>query len=227
MSMCDIAVLTSITGAKDHLRDDQCTDGAKFIAYVSPKHGSSVWEERPAYDRFRSHRRNSRAPKILSHHFCDTEYSIWIDGNIALRLEPNRLVEAYLDGYDLAVFRHPNRNCIFKEAAVCIELGLDDPDVIRRQVSEYADAGYAENSGLAEANVVIRRHTSHVIEFNSRWWAEYCTHSVRDQLSFMYSANQTGLRINWITPSVFTGHQYFHGVAHLTAQPEPNSGAYG
>jgi hypothetical protein len=222
--MSDIVVLTSITGGKDHLRDDQCTEGAQFIAYVSSEFGSKVWKERPAYDRFHSHRRNSRAPKILSHHFCDAEYSIWIDGNVALRVGPYHLVETYLNGYDLAVFRHPDRNCIFEEAATCIECGLDDPDIIRGQVRRYADAGYAKNLGLAEANVIIRRHTNHIIEFNRTWWAEYCTHSVRDQLSFMYSINKTGVRINWITPTVFTGHEYFHGVAHLTAQPEPGRG---
>ena len=88
--MSDITVLTSITAGKDQLRDDQCTTGAKFTAYVSEEHCSKLWEQRPAYDRFRSARRNSRAPKILSHQFCDTEYSIWLDGNLALRIDPPR-----------------------------------------------------------------------------------------------------------------------------------------
>ena len=38
--MSDITVLTSITAGKDHLRDDHCTGGAKFIAYVSADHQS-------------------------------------------------------------------------------------------------------------------------------------------------------------------------------------------
>jgi hypothetical protein len=219
--MNQIAVLTSITGGKDHLRDDQCIDGARFIAYVSPEFGSSVWEERPAYNRFHSDRRNSRAPKILSHQFCDEEYSIWIDGNIALRTDPARLVTEFLRECDFAVFRHPLRNCIYEEAATCIELGLDDPEIINRQVRKYAAAGYARNMGLAEANVIIRRHTDRVIEFNKTWFAEYCMHSVRDQISLMYAAAKTGLRIDWISPTVFTGNKYFHGVGHLTAQPEP------
>ena len=44
--MSDITVLTSITAGKDHLRDDHCTGGAKFIAYVSADHQSEVWEQR-------------------------------------------------------------------------------------------------------------------------------------------------------------------------------------
>jgi hypothetical protein len=221
IKMPNITVLTSITAGKDLLRDDQCTEGANFIAYVSEHHESKVWEQRPAYDRFRSARRNSRVPKILSHQFCETEYSIWLDGNIALRVDPVRLVETWLGDYDFAVFRHPERKCIYEEAINCIGYGADDPEVINRQVRKYANDGYAKDLGLAEANVIIRRHSNHVIEFNNTWWSEYCVHCVRDQLGFMYSAKKTGLRINWIMPSVFTGNENFHGVKHLTPRPEP------
>ena len=219
--MPEITVLTSITAGKDHLRDDQCTGGATFIAYVSEYQGSKIWEQRPAYDRFRSARRNSRIPKILSHQFCDTQYSIWLDGNIALRVDPAQLVETWLQNHDFAVFRHPQRNCIYEEAADCIRYGADDPDIIDKQVKKYAGDGYATNLGLAEANVIVRRHSNQVVEFNNAWWAEYCIHCVRDQLSFMYIAKKIGLRINWITPSVFTGNAHFHGVRHLTPRPEP------
>ena len=219
--MADISVLTSITAGKDHLRDDQCTGGATFIAYVSAEHPSEVWEQRPAYDHFRSARRNSRAPKILSHQFCDTEYSLWLDGNIALRINPARLVEMWLGDCDFAVCRHPERDCIYEEAISCITYGADDPELIKRQVRKYAKEGYPNNFGLAEANVILRRHSSHVIEFNNTWWSEYCAHCVRDQLSFMYTVKKTALRINWITPSVFTGNPHFHGIAHLTPRPEP------
>jgi len=217
----DITVLTSITAGKDHLRDDQCTAGAIFLAYVSEKHRSVLWQQLPAYDRFGSARRNSRAPKILSHRFCETEYSIWLDANIALRIDPSVLVETWLQDYDFAVFRHPERDCIYEEALNCIAYGADDPQLINRQVRKYAKEGYPNNFGLAEANVIIRRHSKNVIEFNNAWWSEYCMHCVRDQLSFMYMVKKTGLQINWISPSVFTGNKHFHGVAHLTPRPEP------
>jgi len=217
----DITVLTSITGGKDNLRDDQCVGGAKFIAYVTQPRGSQIWEEKSAYDRFRSDRRNSRAPKILSHKFCSTEYSVWLDGNIALCVDPEQLVGEWLKDYDLAVFKHPDRDCVYDEARVCIEAGLDDPTVISAQIDKYAADNFARNQGLAECNVMVRRHTPKVIEFNNIWWGEYCVHSVRDQLSFMYAANKVGLRINWIVPTARTGNPYFKGAPHLTPQPEP------
>jgi hypothetical protein len=219
--MAAISVLTSITGGKDRLRDDQIVGEGRFIAYVSEPCQSTVWEERPAYDRFRSDRRNSRAPKILTHLFCDTECSIWIDGNIALRTDPASLAEKWLADHDFAVIRHPDRQCLYAEAAVCLELGLDDPDVINEQIRKYAANGYPHDQGLPECNVIIRRHTPKVIEFNNTWWSEYCAHSVRDQLSFMYAANKTGLGISWISPAVRTGNTDFDGAPHLTPRPEP------
>jgi hypothetical protein len=217
----DISVITSITAGKDILRDDQQTHGARFLAYVAEPFGSKVWEERPAFAAFRSARRNSRAPKILSHRFSETTYSIWLDGNIALRIDPSRLVELWLPDHDLAVFRHPERECIYDEARVCIGLGLDDPDVIRAQTERYAAEGFSRGQGLGEANVIVRRHTPEVIEFNRAWWAEYSVHSVRDQISFMYSIMKSGLRVNWITPAVRRGNPYFHVVDHLTEPQEP------
>jgi len=213
----NVTVITSIIDGRDHLREDQRTGGARFVAYVNAVHDTTTWEQRPAYDGFLSARRNSRAHKILSHQFCDTVYCIWIDGNVALRIEPASLVQKVLGRFDFAVFKHPERSCIYEESDSCILRGLDDPAIIRRQMAKYANNGYEHDQGLAEANVIIRRHTKPVIEFNNSWWAEYCSHSVRDQISFMYAAAQVGLRINWLSPTVFTGNPDFHGVAHVTA----------
>jgi hypothetical protein len=221
--MSDITVFTSITGGKDHLRENQVTDGAKFIAYVSERQGSKVWEEREAYNRFRSDRRNARAPKILSHHYCDTPYSLWLDGNIALREKPARIVEEWLVDHDFAVFKHPDRDCLYEESTFCAERELDDPKVIIAQAAKYKAEGFAMRKGLAESSVIARRHTTKVIEFNNAWWSEFCMHSVRDQLSFMYAADKVGLRINWITPAARLGHPYFDYKNHLTAQPEPKN----
>lgn len=196
--MGEITVITSITGSKDFMRDDQYKGGAKWIAYLDAPFSSETWEIRKAYDRFVDPRRNSRAPKILSHEFCDTEYSIWIDGNMSLLKPPEELVERYLKNHDMAIFKHPKRDCIYGEATKCATEGLDDPEIIIEQVSKYERAGYGKHKGLCECGVMIRRHTAKVIELNNFWWAEHCRHSVRDQISFMYSVDSVGIRVNMI-----------------------------
>ena len=193
-----ITVLSSITGDKDSPRDSQKKGKAAFVMYTDKPFTSKTWEIRKGYDRFSDPRRNSRAPKILSHLFSDTEYSIYIDGNMSLVKPPEEIVERFLGDYDFALFKHPKRDCLYDEAIRCAKAGLDDAEVIIGQVTRYEKDGYAKHKGLHECGVLIRRHTPKVIEFNNYWWAEYCRGSVRDQISFMYAADKAGLRIKSI-----------------------------
>jgi len=155
-----------------------------------------------SYNRFTDGRRNSRIQKILTHKYIDSEYSIYIDGNIKLITSPEKLIEKYLKDCDLAVYKHPNRDCIYDEAMVCAKMGLDNAEVIIHQAKSYEDSGYGKHKGLAECGIIMRRHTKKVEEFNNAWWAEYCVHSRRDQISFMYAVDKVGIPIN-IIPDFF------------------------
>ena len=204
-----ITVFTCCTDRRDALRSDQNTDGAHFRAYVdTPVEKDRCWSHMPASTLFSSARRNARMHKILSHQFTDTEYSIWLDANVALRVPARRLVDEYLGDADLAVFRHRTRACTYDEAARCRELALDATDVIDAQVGQYRAAGLPAGLGLPETSVVIRRHSAAVRRFNNAWWSELCRHSVRDQIGFMYAARDTGLTVNLFTPTKFE-HPYF------------------
>lgn len=192
----NITVITSITGGKDDLNDEQKTGKAKWVAYVDEPKKSKVWEVRTAYDKFKDARRNSRIHKMLSHQYCDTEYSIWIDGGISLLKPPEELIERYLKNHDIALFKHPKRDCIYGEAMKVAKGGLDDVEVIIEQAKHYEDLGYEKNKGLYECGVILRRHTKKVVELNNFWWSEYCRHSNRDQISFPFSVDSTGIRVN-------------------------------
>jgi len=150
------------------------------------------------YDRFKDDRRNSRIQKILPHLYMNAEYSIYHDANIRLLQTPEELIEKHLKDYDIAVYKHPTRDCLYDEASKCAVLKLDDPEVIIEQVKAYEDNGYGKHKGLAECGVIFRRHTDKVREFNEAWWAHYCRYSVRDQISFIYVADMVGLPVNII-----------------------------
>lgn len=226
MASSNITVLTSITGGKDHLIEGQTKGNALFIAHTDAQTTSTDWTIKPAFNRFLSPRRNSRVPKMLAHQFASTEYSIWIDGNARLLVSPETLIEKYLANHDLAVFKHPIRDCLYDEATVCAVRKLDDPETIIEQAKTYEDAGYAKHKGLCECGVIIRRHTPKVEQFNNAWWSEFCRHSVRDQISFMYAVDKVGLRINQINiPWTEEGNRAYKAdlielVPHLTPQPE-------
>ena len=55
---------------------------------------------------YTDNRMNAKAPKILSHKFIHSDISIWTDANIWLQIPVEKLVEEWLDGYDMAVFKH-------------------------------------------------------------------------------------------------------------------------
>lgn len=125
-----ISVVTSVTNRRDALRESQTTDGAQFIAYVDEMNPSSVWEQRQACQQFKSPRRNSRIHKLLIHQYVDTKYSLWMDANISLHVPAEQLIDEWLDGHDIAAFKHRVRTCLYNEAEICAHLKLDDPAII-------------------------------------------------------------------------------------------------
>lgn len=218
-----ITVYTSITDGKDALIEKQNSKGSKFIAFVDDPYTlkSKVWEKKKSYDRFISPRRNSRAPKILSHQFVDSEYSIWMDGNISLKVPAKKVIDTWLENgkYDIAVCKHNCNNCIYKEALICANAGLDDPYVIQEQMKKYEKEGFGKERGMGECGVIVRKNTSKVEIFNNFWWSEHCRGSVRDQFSFMYAIDKAGIKVNFVEPNIY--HNPFFNISiHLTGRVE-------
>lgn len=217
-----ISVITSITGGKDTLIDDQMKGDAQWIAYTTGE--SKTWEVRPPYGRFHDDRRNSRPPKILPHLYVDTEYSLYIDGNMQLLTTPEDLVKKYLKDHDIALFKHPSRDCAYKELLTIKAMGIDDPKDVEEQYDYYMKDTYAKEKGLFECGFILRRHTPQIRALNNEWWAQYCRFGKRDQPSFVYAINEVGVRVNEIDEpwdlrpnGAFRGNTY-RLVNHLTAR---------
>lgn len=197
--MQTIEIITSITGAKDVLVEDQAKGNAIFTAFMDVSQETKTWNIKPAFDKFKDPRRNSRVPKILIHKYSDADITIWMDGNKRLLVPPEEVVAAYLgDEHDMAIFAHVGRNCIYDEALVCAKLKLDDPEVIIEQAKYYEDHEYAKQKGLCEGGFIIRRNNARTQAFNEAWWADYCRFSRRDQLSLMPALDKVGLAVNII-----------------------------
>jgi len=193
-----ITVYTCLVGDRDEPLIQQVPKGVEFKVF------------KDTYDKFKDNRRNSRIQKILAHQFIDTEYSIYIDANVRLLVDPQILIDRYLGDCDLAVMKHPTRDCLYDEAMTCAKRGLDDVETIIKQAKTYEDSGFAKHKGLGECNIILRRHTPKVEEFNNAWWSEYCTHSRRDQISFPYVCDKVGIQYKLIP-------DYFVETSPLTA----------
>jgi len=174
-----IIVYTSIIGNKDKNRND-------IMVFNSYKH-------------FKDPVRNAKIYKVLPHLFLDTDYSIWVDGNVFLNVQPEEMIKK-MGNKDIAVFEYTNYEPvkdIYDEANTVIELNLDNPKIVLEQINRYKKSGYKNNEGLGYCFMIIRKHSKKIDRLNEQWWAEICRGSRRDQLSFPFVFGNEVKYIDW------------------------------
>jgi hypothetical protein len=193
-----LIIYTAISNGYDALKEPVYMRGKanqlgniKLIAFLDEKtpYKGGIWETRRLETGLGDSMRDSKKAKVLVHRlFPWAEYSLWVDGSLSLlsSFDFHNLCKVYLAKTDIAVFRHPKRRCLYTEADVCKDSGLDDPEIIESQMRGYRRDEYPKNNGLTENSVILRRHSSGIKELNEMWWDEICKGSRRDQLSFNY-----------------------------------------
>lgn len=128
-------------------------------------------------NKFNSDRMNAKAPKVLSHLYLPNhDYSIWIDANIELLVNPKELIEL-MGIYECMVFSHPERTTINEEIEATKHL-----DSLENRMYHKNKLGK-----LAACGIIVRKNTELVNTLNEKWWSEICRGSSRDQLSFPYT----------------------------------------
>jgi len=212
----EIVVYTAIFGEYDVLNEPEDVGGCDFVCFTdNPKLSSDKFDIRLCVDG-NDPVRESRKYKILPHRFLtDYKYSIWMDGNIILKkINTNKLIKQFLSEQDLAIFSHPERNCIYEELAICKELKKYDCDLMDMQVRRYEEVGYPKNNGLIASGFIVRRTLSpEVIRFCEDWWYEIKNNSRRDQLSFNYVAWKNTFKYTLIDGCVWD-NEYFKVCSH-------------
>jgi hypothetical protein len=99
---------------------------------------------------------------------------------------------------DLAIFDHPDRDCLYQEAFFCQKRGKGNKKKLKRQMQAYRKEQMPQVWGLAETKCVIRRNTDRMMGFNEAWWDQIDRYSLRDQVSLPYICWKMGLRWNVI-----------------------------
>ena len=129
-----IAVYTCITNEVDSLIDDQ-PDGADYFLFSDKEYQSHKWKIKKIKKIFSDPRRVARYYKINSHlFFGNYDAVIWIDGTVQMLKKPSEIVRLFLKQYNIGVYIHPRRNCIYDEARACRKHQLDHPNLINNQV---------------------------------------------------------------------------------------------
>ena len=200
-----IAVYTAIAGDYDCLKIPTEIDAnCDYFCFTDRDISwQSVWVRREFTWRHEDPVRVARRVKHQPHdYFSEHEWSIWIDANLQLNCRPQALMPSSHEDCDLAVWRHPYRDCTYAEAQQCVLEGKDDPATIHAQMQRYRGDGFPEHAGLNENNVLVRRHNAPaMVELAKAWWDEIARGSRRDQLSFAFLERQRDLRIAYLGAS--------------------------
>lgn len=216
-------IYTAIFGGKDNLTEPKfIPNGCDFVCFTDQDFKSNIWEVRKVKPEFTDPVRNARMYKVLPHKYLsEYDVSLWIDGNLLLRGDINKLIEKYLGKFNLVVFSHNQhtkrwkklfwikntedcRDCLYEELEYLLRIGKDgkykdDPELMKKQVERYRNESYPEHNGLAVTMVIVRRHNEKdVIQTMEDWWEEIKNGSRRDQLSFNYVAWKNNLNFTYI-----------------------------
>jgi hypothetical protein len=224
--MKDFLVLTANLGGKDRLLDPPVVfDNCDYIAIVDALYDVNVWQQFGNYTfsniDIYQHRRNAKIYKVLSSIlFSSYKYIIWNDANHQLRVNPESILEEYGD-FDLLLFKHPHRNCCYKEMEIVSERNLDIRQNISNQYEHYLSKGMPEEFGLYEMTCYIKKVSPKITELELAWWEQICKFSSRDQCSFTFClwALQNQLEIktfNAYANLYAGGNKYFSEQNHLS-----------
>lgn len=212
-----ITVYTVLTGGFDILQPPRIPErGVRYLCYADRRYHCPPWEVRPAYLPFTDSRRNSRIPKILSHFYTDTEYSIYHDASCVHVAPPSKLIEKFLSRTDLTMYCHPRRSSLYQEREACIQLGVCSGEEIDQQIERYRARGIGP--GLWSAGIIFRRNTPAVQAFNELWWKEYKEGCYRDQIALPCAIQESGIAIETINRNINGDVGNFHFHAHLNSR---------
>ncbi|MCR5701962.1 MAG: DUF616 domain-containing protein [Lachnospiraceae bacterium] len=211
-------VYTAITGGYDNLAEPEyVNDKMDYICFTdNEKITSDVWQiriiENPDnLDPIRLARKH----KILcTNYLGEYDFSIWVDGKIQICGDLSEIVDRYHLDSPILCMPHYERDCIYDEAEKCLSEGKGISKDIEKQVQKYRDENYPEHNGLIDSCVLFRLHSDSLLKSTmDTWWNEVLNESTRDQLSFNYACNKTGLVYDLCNFSIYN-NPYFSVVNH-------------
>jgi len=200
---------TVITGDYDKLRQPEHITPGWHYSYISDKktvkRGNGIWMQYAMEDDENivvdSPVLTQRFHKILRMPGSDNERTIYVDGNMTITGDLDRMV--YASGHQaskVTARKHPSRNCVYDEAKAIIDMQLADAALVNRWIYRMHAIGRKPNAGLSETGVLIVDHNYGQAEYYPvdqamRLWGalvrEFCH---RDQLTFDFAMETFGVR---------------------------------
>jgi hypothetical protein len=133
-------------------------------------------------------------------------HTIWIDASLEV-VSPYfaEAVIAQLGQSGLAVFPHPDRDCIFDEAVASTHWAKYEGQPLLEQAQAYRAEGYPAHHGLFAAGILVRSTSAaHLPALDDAWWQENLRWSYQDQLSLPVVWWRAGRRFDVIDANLWT-----------------------
>jgi hypothetical protein len=198
-----LTVVTAIFGPGFALHEPATIwPGCRFLCITDQPLKGRRWEIQLCKKKPNPRRRNRRV-KALLHRFVEGP-TLYLDSEFQVTEDPRELLGPALERSCWAATRHPQRDCLFDEAAVCIHKRLtESPETLAAQVIRYHEAGMPEHFGLWAGGILARRGDEQSQRLGEAWHSEIENGAERDQVSLPFVAWRLGLPPAEI-PGVYT-----------------------
>lgn len=148
--------------------------------------------------------------------FKNYELSIYVDTTFIIFGNMTEFLERLITPkFDIYIFEHPWRNCIYSEILAVLKYKKDKRNSVLNIKNRYKKSKFPSKIGLSENCLIVRRHNKKkCIYLMENWWKEIKNYSKRDQLSLNYVLWKTGIKIKYISKQ-FGLKYFYHNKGHL------------
>lgn len=165
--------------------------------------------------------------KLQAHKlFPDFDYYIWIDSAFQIKSEMFLQImvhHIWLGDADIAVTKHPQRNCIYDEAEFVLHGIISGNKYLASRYGKskiefernyYQSLLYPKDNGLYACGLFIVRNDKKMNSFMDAWWQKCLEWSCFDQLSFPFLAKQHDVNIMPLVFDNYLDNQFYKIVKH-------------
>lgn len=181
-------IYTALFGNYEELKEPLViTPGWDYICFTDQDIKSDIWMVIKFTHKDNTNVEAARYFKIknASSYMWDYKCSIWVDASFTINCDLNEFWDKKFKG-GITAFRHPIRNCVYKEIATCIKNNRANPESLLRQKSIYINRGLPPAMGLAQTGILLRESTEEVLKFSDFWYSQIRL-STRDQIGLAYA----------------------------------------
>lgn len=191
------AIYTAIFNNYDTLKEPLIrTVNCDYICFTdNPKLRSKIWKIVNVDLMKSSASLINRQIKILGpyNELKDYQNSLYVDGTILIKSDLSAFLSHYMS-FGMVNFRHPRRDCLYREIAACIASKKGEPVLFMKQCHDYSQSNMPFGFGLSDNKIIFRDHQNQDIQqLMMLWWEHVLKYGGRDQTCLPYVLFEKGL----------------------------------